>query len=113
MPLNLSSGGGEFHPYIKYNAKEGRWYIPVDDEPEIEVQVTKLAMDFPSIKVGWMCFPTGQAPKYVWDIGGRRQPQPVPHGHGGPPLPRRQLPQRRHIRGDRLPCRVAERPGQS
>lgn len=69
MPLNLNpSDGGDFTPFIKFNAKAGRWYVkPKDASMEIEIVSPILAFDMAHIKTGWLCFPTASAPIKKWD----------------------------------------------
>lgn len=76
--LNLNPGGGDFTPYIKYNAKAGRFYVKSPDPtaPEIEVINPRLAVDFDNIKTGWVLYQEGQAPQRLWDVNGVRQPRP-------------------------------------
>jgi hypothetical protein len=67
MGLNISTGGGEdFAPYVKYNAKAGRWYVK-KDEGEVEVQNPVFVADFDNIKTGWFHFAAGIAPSIVYD----------------------------------------------
>lgn len=67
MGLNISTGGGEdFTPYIKYNAKAGRWYVK-KDEGEVEVLNPAFVADFDNIKTGWFYFAAGVAPSIVYD----------------------------------------------
>lgn len=67
MGLNISTGGGEdFAPYVKYNAKAGRWYVK-KDEGEVEVQNPAFVADFDNIKTGWFHFAAGIAPSIVYD----------------------------------------------
>ena len=63
MALNIGSTGGDFDPYVKYNAKAGRWYLKDD----VEVQNPVFVADFSSIKTGWLLFLEGQAPDNTWD----------------------------------------------
>jgi hypothetical protein len=63
MALNIVSSGGDFDPYIKYNAKSGRWYLKDD----VEVQNPVFVADFANIKTGWLWFAAGAAPDKVWD----------------------------------------------
>jgi hypothetical protein len=65
--LNIVSTGGDFDPYVKYNAKAGRWYVK-DGEAESEVQNPTFIADFDNIKTGWLLFLEGQAPSKEWDI---------------------------------------------
>ncbi len=80
MGLNLTVGGGEeFTPFIKMNAKFGRWYIPGDgkDAGDIEILGPVLALDFATIRTGWGCYPSGRIPIYVWDVNDERGPKPA------------------------------------
>ncbi len=64
--LNITTEGGDFDPYAKYNAKSGRWYFK-DGEAETEVEKPTFVADFDNIKTGWMLFMEGQAPDRVFD----------------------------------------------
>lgn len=76
MALNIVSQGGDFDPYVKYNAKAGRWYIK-GENGEVEVQNPVFVADFANIKTGWLLFLEGQAPDKVWDVS-LTQPAPKP-----------------------------------
>lgn len=71
MPLNLSAGGdGDFIPYLKYNAKAGRFYVKSPDgKMDVEVEKPRLAIDMANIKTGWIYYPEGGGapPEKVWD----------------------------------------------
>ena len=68
MPLGLPQGGeGDFIPYIKYNAKAGRWTSKGDDGEQFEVENLVGAIDLANIRTGFMKFMTGVAPEYVYD----------------------------------------------
>ncbi len=68
MPLNLSVGDGDFTPYIKYNAKAGRWYVkPEGATEEIEVVNPALAFDMANIRTGWLFYAEGSGPEKIWD----------------------------------------------
>lgn len=70
MPLNLSVGDGDFVPYLKYNAKAGRFYVKSPDgKVDIEVEKPRLAFDMANIKTGWIYYPEGGGapPEKVWD----------------------------------------------
>lgn len=56
---------GDFTPYVKYNAKAGRWYCKKDGE-EAEVQNPVFVADFANVKKAWMYFMEGQAPDVVY-----------------------------------------------
>lgn len=67
MGLNISTGGGEdFKPYLKYNAKAGRYYAKKDGA-EVEVMNPAFVADFDNIKTGWFHFAAGMAPSIVYD----------------------------------------------
>jgi len=76
MSLNIVSQGGDFDPYLKFNAKAGRWYTKKDDQ-EIEVQNPVFVADFANIKTGWFYFKAGAAPQKVFDVS-LSQPAPKP-----------------------------------
>lgn len=71
MALNLSAGGdGDFTPYLKYNAKAGRFYVrPMNATSDIEVKAPRLAFDLANIRTGWIYYPEGGGapPEKVWD----------------------------------------------
>ncbi len=68
MPLNLSISDGEFTPYIKYNAKAGRWYVkPEGATEEVEIQNPALAFDMANIRTGWLFYAEGSGPEKTWD----------------------------------------------
>lgn len=67
MGLNISTGGGEdFEPYVKYNAKAGRWYTKKEGG-EVEVNNPAFVADFANIRTGWFYFAAGIAPSIVYD----------------------------------------------
>src|SRR5690242_8967344 len=68
MPLNLSVGDGDFVPYLKYNAKAGRFYVkPEGASDEIEITGPVLAFDMANIRTGWLYYAEGSGPEKVWD----------------------------------------------
>jgi hypothetical protein len=68
MPLNLSTSDGEFIPFIKYNAKAGRFYVRPDGGTEdVEIVNPVLAFDMANIKTGWIYFAEGSGPEKIWD----------------------------------------------
>jgi hypothetical protein len=68
MPLNLSVGDADFTPYIKYNAKAGRFYIkPEGATEEVEINNPLLAFDMANIRTGWLYYAEGSGPEKVWD----------------------------------------------
>lgn len=68
MPLNLSVGDGDFTPYLKYNAKAGRFYVkPEGATEEVEISNPLLAFDMANIRTGWLFYAEGSGPEKVWD----------------------------------------------
>jgi hypothetical protein len=68
MPLNLTVNDGDNTPYIKYNAKAGRWYIrPQGASEDIEIDKPRLAIDMAHIRTGWILYQEGMGPEKVWD----------------------------------------------
>lgn len=65
MGLGLSTGGGDFIPYAKFDARAGRWFTKTEAG---DVDITDgftAVFDFEQIEVGWMVFAAGTAPMYV------------------------------------------------
>lgn len=73
--LNLSTGG-DSSPYIKYNAKAGRWFVRNHEGKDIEVQNPRFAIELENFKTGWISFPAGSPPSFIWDEQGVRAPRP-------------------------------------
>ncbi len=68
MPLNLSINDGEITPYLKYNAKAGRFYVRADgSQQDYEVVNPRLVFDMANIKTGWIFYQEGVGPEKVWD----------------------------------------------
>lgn len=67
MPLNLSVSDGDFTPYLKYNAKAGRFYASPENGDEVEIDKPLLAFDMANIKTGWLYYAEGVGPEKVWD----------------------------------------------
>lgn len=66
---NPAGGDGSFTPYLKYNAKAGRWYTKEDKEGAQEFEVTNMTaiFDLENIKTGWFLFAAGVAPAKTFD----------------------------------------------
>lgn len=66
---NPAGGDGTFTPYLKYNAKAGRWYTKEDkqDAQEFEVGNMTAIFDLENIKTGWFLFAAGVAPAKTYD----------------------------------------------
>lgn len=68
--IQTESGGGNFTPVVKINAKQGRVYRvdrtqTADGWSTDEVEITRdfqFVPDFDNIEIGWMHFAAGQAP---------------------------------------------------
>lgn len=68
MPLNLSVGEGDFVPYLKYNAKAGRFYVkPEGASEEVEIVNPVAAFDMANIRTGWLYYAEGSGPEKIWD----------------------------------------------
>lgn len=68
MPLNLQANDGDFTPFIKYNAKAGRWYVRHEGQDgDVEIMNPVLAFDMANIKTGWIFYAEGSGPEKVWD----------------------------------------------
>lgn len=80
MPLNLSTNDGDITPYLKYNAKAGRFYARAQGiEGDLEIDKPRLAFDMENIKTGWIYYQEGAGPEKVWDPS-RSQMAPRPAG---------------------------------
>jgi hypothetical protein len=64
--LDISNGGGDFTPWVKYNAKAGRWYVK-GESGDMEVEKPVFVADFANIKTGWFYYASGQAPEVILD----------------------------------------------
>ena len=68
MPLNLTVNDGDISPYLKYNAKAGRFYVrPEGSQQDEEIDRPRLAFDMANIKTGWIFYQEGAGPEKVWD----------------------------------------------
>lgn len=67
MPLNLSVSDGDFTPFLKYNAKAGRFYAKPEGGDEVEIVNPLIAIDMANIKTGWLYYAEGTGPEKVWD----------------------------------------------
>lgn len=66
MALNLGKSSGDFLPFLKFNAKAGRFYKR-EGEQDVEVSSPVFVADFGNIKTGWFLYQEGQAPSIVYD----------------------------------------------
>lgn len=65
--MSNPASGGDFDPYLKFNAKAGRYYTKNDEGEEYEVTNMTAVFDFDNLKTGWFTFEAGQAPEKVFD----------------------------------------------
>jgi hypothetical protein len=78
MPLNIASSG-DFVPYLKYDAKSGRFKVKPDGTDQwVEIRDFNLAFDMEHIRTGWIWYPQDGAPPHkMWspsvsaDVGPR------------------------------------------
>ena len=82
-----STGGGDFLPVVKYNAKAGRWArVDREDGSNYEVDITrsfKAVFDLENVEVGHISFVAGQAPDFSLVPFGDRVPPPPTSNHKG------------------------------
>lgn len=78
MGLGLSVGDGNFTPYVKFDARAGRWFTKgADGDIDITDGFTAV-FDFEQVEIGWMMFAAGTAPVYVTqDIAIGLPPKPA------------------------------------
>lgn len=63
MAFMQSNGGGDFTPFLSFNAKAGRWYTKLVDGGELtEVTDMSAVFDFSRLQTGWFLFEAGSAP---------------------------------------------------
>jgi len=69
LGLKISSGGGDFLPIVKYDARAGRMFrVDKVDGISTPVDITKkfkAVFDFENVEVGYINFATGSAPDFV------------------------------------------------
>jgi len=83
MPLNIEPRSNEdFVPYVKFDAKAGRWFVKADSGDEQEVRDMTALFDLQNIKLGWLLFNEGAAPEATWD-NGKVEAQPTPKHRRG------------------------------
>jgi hypothetical protein len=78
LGLNLSSsGGGNFTPPIKFDARAGRWFRKTADGDEDITQGFTAVMDLENIEVGWSLFAAGTPPNLAFTrLGSPLPPKP-------------------------------------
>jgi hypothetical protein len=80
MGFMTAPSGGEFTPYVSFNAKAGRWYTKLVDDKDAEIEEVgnMLAVfDFADLKTGWFRFAANQAPEKTFDTS-LTEPVPSP-----------------------------------
>jgi hypothetical protein len=88
LGLKISSGGGDFLPIVKYDARAGRMFrVDKVDGVSTPVDITKkfkAVFDFENVEVGYINFATGSAPDFVMVSLGQDLPeQPSPNHKQG------------------------------
>lgn len=63
--MALGLGNGEFTPFVKYNAKSGRWSIR-KDKKDVEVPAPTFVADMSHIRTGWFYLRDGAAPEKIY-----------------------------------------------
>jgi len=66
---NTTGGEGGFTPFLKYNAKAGRWYTKKDEPDAVEFEVGNMTaiFDMDNLQTGWFLFAAGVAPAKTMD----------------------------------------------
>jgi hypothetical protein len=59
--------GGDFIPYVKYDARAGRWFTKSDSGDVVEVANATFVVDLENLKTGWFHYEEGQAPQVTLD----------------------------------------------
>lgn len=100
LGLSVGSGGGNFLPIVKYDARAGRMFrVDREDGVSTPVDITrnfKAVFDFEALEVGYINFDTGSAPDFVM----------VPHGGAMP-----ERPSDKHRQGLRLTLKLSSELG--
>lgn len=65
--MSVPQGSGDFIPYIKYDARAGRWHTKMDGDELEEVGNMTAIFDMDSLKTGWFEYFEGQAPEKTFD----------------------------------------------
>lgn len=66
MTLNIG-GLGIIKPYVKFNARSGKWLMRGLDGQDVEIECPVFLADLANIATGWLRFQEGQAPERVMD----------------------------------------------
>jgi len=90
--IEPSTGGGDFTPIIKYDARAGRIFRidrldtgnGFENNPVDITAIFKAVVDFEHVEVGWIDFATGTAPSFVLVPMGQEMPvRPTPKHKNG------------------------------
>ena len=79
--MALVFGDEQVVPYLKFNAKEKKWFINDEAGEIVEIDPPKLLMDLEHIRLGWFRFREGEAPDIVFDPPGREAMKPEAGDH--------------------------------
>ena len=81
------SGGGNFLPIVKYDARAGRFFrVDREDGTSIPTDITrnfKAVFDFENMEIGWICFNAGSAPDFQMGPFGQARPAKPSENHKG------------------------------
>lgn len=92
LGIQTESSGGDFLPYIKYDARAGRMFKAESvqtangfDRTMVDItQDAVFAADLENIQVGWLDFPTGTAPiRALVHVGEALPPKPTEKARQG------------------------------
>jgi len=78
LVTGVSEGdGGDFVPYIKYDARAGRWYNRVEGQDDLDEITNPVAIwDLATAEGGWIAYLEGMGPDYQMDMNGQPSPRP-------------------------------------
>ena len=76
-----TSGGGDFMPIVKYDARSGRFFrVDREDGVSMPTDITRnfiAVFDFENVEMGWIAFVAGSAPNFqMKPLGVPKDPQP-------------------------------------
>lgn len=82
LGLNTESGSGNFVPWLKWDARSGRWFRKNPEQGGSDIDITNnfaAIVDMANIEVGWLAFTAGGAPSFMMhklSDGGGLPPRP-------------------------------------
>lgn len=85
LGINTEQSSGDFTPFVRYDARAGRWARRGDTEKGEQklVDITngfQAVFDLSAVETGWINFPTGAAPQYFMAPVGEMPPRPAGEG---------------------------------